>query len=84
MKNQNTNTETSARRLLVKTATPELELLKSNYNSTTDSPWSMYNDLTWNEVICTFNEKGYEVAKELIRRNDISAYHREEASCGCI
>jgi len=83
MKNQNTNTETSARRLL-KTVTPELEILEKDYKNTMNSPWDMYNNLTWNEVINTYNEKGFEVAKELIRRSDISAYRAEEAACGCI
>jgi len=69
---------------LIKTTTPELQELEKDYKETMSSPWDMYNNLSWNEVICTFNKKGYEVAKELIRRSDITAYRREEAACGCI
>jgi uncharacterized protein Smg (DUF494 family) len=68
----------------IKTVTPELQELENDYKGVKNSPWDMYNNLTWNEVICTFNDEGFEVAKELIRRSDIRAYRQEEASCGCI
>ncbi len=68
----------------IKTSTPDLEVLELNFNECKNSPWAIFFNLTWSSVIETYNEKGYEVANELIRRNDISAYRAEEASCGCI
>ena len=68
----------------IKTYTPELETLKFYFNETKENPWSMYNNLTWSEVIKTFNEKGFNEAKELIRQKDIFAYRRDEAECGNI
>ena len=70
--------------MAIKTITSEIETLKFYFNETKENPWSMYNKLTWDEVIKTFDEKGFSEAKELIRRRDIFAYRKDEANCGNI
>jgi hypothetical protein len=62
----------------------DLEALKRKFDDVKDSPWSMYNNITFEEVIEVYNERGFKDASEYIRRSDISAYRAEEAACGNI
>jgi hypothetical protein len=56
--------------------------LKKLFNSLMDSPWAIYVETTFKDVLVIFKKDGYNSAKEFIRREDISAYRKEEYACG--
>ena len=70
--------------ITIKTVNSELEILRNTLGYAQDSPWDMYLELQWSDVIEVYNEKGFDVAIELIRRADIRAYREDEATCGNI
>jgi hypothetical protein len=65
----------------METLTQETEELLKELDIIYNNPWAMYIDLTGTEVIEVYNKRGFEEAKELIRRTDIFAYRAEEAAC---
>ena len=68
----------------IKSVTSELEILQEEFKEVIDSPWSMYNNLTWPNIVKFYNENSFEETKEVINRSDIRTYRTEEAFCGNI
>jgi len=49
------------------------------------APWSIFHDIkTLSQMIDIVEKNGIDALNEELRRDDISAYHEEEASCGCL
>lgn len=59
----------------------EIKQLEANHIEAQNNPWSYYYNVDFNIVLKLYNEKGFEEAKEYIRKSDIYAYRRDEADC---
>ena len=60
----------------------EVQTAVHNFNN---SPWIVFGDpMITQDVVARAEEVGKEMVLEEIRRQDIRAFHAEEAACGCI
>lgn len=61
----------------------EARKVKSSFKDYERSPWRMFGrDLTLRGLLEMALREGTTQTLEYIRREDITAYHKEEASCG--
>lgn len=60
----------------------EIKQLEHNHKVALNNPWAEYYYADFNCVLQLYNEKGYEEAKEYIRKSDIYAYRCDEVLGG--